>query len=416
MDRNRRVIWNGAIVINGDRIEAIEDVVPHTDDSITALDARGMIVMPGLIDAHVHLTECLMRNVGPDLPLAQWVTGYLRPIERALTPEHILPAIKLSLLEHLRSGTTTIAESLLPIQSADMAAEAVLNSGLRCALSLAVNEIADFRTVEAAHAKWNGSQDRLQIWIGLRQISLINEAVWRDAAAFAGSLDTRLSWHMSSAIHNGARVAALADEQGLLSDRMVAGHCVDLDTEDIARLADSGTHVVHLPVTNARFGMGQCPVPELRDANVSVAIGSDGDNSHDLFRVMMLAGLVNKARLRDARAFPAESLIEMATIGGARALGIADQVGSLEPGKKADIIMVRTDMPWNQPLLNPVATIVYGASGKDVDTVMVDGKILMSQGQAVGVDEHSVLIGAAAAAADLMSRSGLAVLPRQSLA
>lgn len=412
VDRQRRIIVDGAVLVEGDRIADVgkSDELAAANPLAEHIDAGGGIVMPGLVDAHVHLTQGVMRGVGADLSQQDWIRLRLRPCEAALSSDEAAAGVELCLLEHLRSGATTVADSLTPPAFAEQAAALALASGLRVALSPVYSGPTDGARIEQLHERLHGQAGRLQVFVGLRPLAAVSHDVASEGGALARRLGTRMSWHFQPGAADREALAALAGRLGLLWPGALLGHCVDIGIDDIPALA--GAQVVVLSTTNARLGMKICPVPELLAAGVNVALGSDGDNSRDLFQVMSGAAETAKSRLRDGTALPVESVIEMATIGGARALGLEAEIGSLERGKKADIIVIEASGPWLHPIHNPLASIVYCATGRDVATVMVDGRLLLRDRKPLLADENRIIAAAAASASSLVRRAGLAEVPR----
>jgi cytosine/adenosine deaminase-related metal-dependent hydrolase len=198
----------------------------------------------------------------------------------------------------------------------------------------------------------------------------------------------------------------------MLGPDVVLLHCTALAPEDIETLAGTGTHVVHCPTGPAKVGNAVTPLHELLEAGVNVSIGSDGapaNNGADMIRDMKWVGYLQKLRKRDATVVPAESILEMATLGGARALGLDDLIGSVEPGKRADLIVIRTDGPHWTPNVNWVSNLVYASSGADVDTVIVDGEVLMEGREMKTLDEERIILDARERAADLYARAGVEI-------
>lgn len=201
------------------------------------------------------------------------------------------------------------------------------------------------------------------------------------------------------------------DSVGLLSPSTVLVHMVHLDDNDIRRLAASGTHVAHCPTSNAKLASGVCRIPEFQNAGVNIGLGTDGapcNNTCDLLQEMKLAGIIHKAISFDPTAVPAESVLEMATINGARALGLGDRIGSLEIGKKADFVAIDARRIHSQPWFNPVSAVVYAATGRDVDVVVVDGKILVKNRELMTMNEGEIVEEAKRRSREVVERAGLA--------
>ena len=429
MNPAREIVSDGAIRVVGDRIDAVgktgELLAAHPADETT--DLTGHLVLPGLYDTHVHLAQCMLRGVSEGRRLADfsnWLFGRIFPLQGSYTEEDARASASLCILEMLKSGTTGFVECLLAERYGfDGIAELCVASGIRAALGKVVMDVSPetrdelgwhpgmWQTREsgsegplAAHERWEGAGDgRLQVWFGCRSAEpASNPDLYDEVTALARERDMGLTIHLAELPHDNDYARAqghrthieFAHAHGLLGPRSVLAHCTIADTDDIALLAETGTTVAHNPGNNAAAAWGPAPVAEMLEAGVNVSVGCDGAPSNanmDVLRDLRIA--CHSARLRAGTrlALGPEAVLEMATINGARALGIDHQTGSLEAGKKADFISIDTDAPHLQPVWNPVATAVFAAQGGDVRNVVIDGRVVMRDRVVRTLDEAAIL-------------------------
>ncbi|BCV22298.1 amidohydrolase family protein [Moorella sp. Hama-1] len=443
VDRNRRIIRDGSLAIEGRDIVDIgptEELLPrHSGKEV--IDTQGGIIMPGLIDCHVHLAQALIRGSADDLPLADWLSKRVWVLQGNYTPYEGRVSAELCLLEMIKSGTTTFAETLLVSRyGCDGIAAAVLQSGMRGALAKTIMDASAYAAQEhtmypgmledkeacleealALHQKWNGAGGgRLSIWLGPRPLGSSPPGLLREVAALARDKNMGIHIHFAEIREEvellehtfNKKPGLLLDELGLLGPRTLLVHSVWLSPEEMAVIRQRKTTIVHNPSSNAKGAYGFCPVPELLDLGVNVTLGCDGgpsNNTYDMLGEMKLAACLHKVNKLDPTTVPAEKVIEMATINGARALGLDQITGSLETGKRADVIILDCNKPHLVPNLNPVSTVVYAARGQDVDTVFIDGKLVMHRRRVMTMDEEAVLVEAKAAAANLLKKAGIDV-------
>ena len=252
---------------------------------------------------------------------------------------------------------------------------------------------------------------------GLTDISSVSEDLYKEMSAISRTKGIPITMHCAEVKADRAFFASAGhtpmsycEEVGLLGPKTVLVHMVHLDDSDIAKLAETKTHVAHCPTSNAKLASGVCRVVDLQKAGVNVGLGTDGapcNNSNDLMQEMKLAAIVHKAVSYDPTAVPAENVLEMATINGARALGLEDSIGSLEVGKKADFVAVDVRRVGMQPWFSPVSAVVYSATGRDVDMVVVDGKILVRGGVLLSMDEEEIIREAEKRSKEVVARAGL---------
>lgn len=410
MDANRRVIQNGAIAIKNGRIAAVgtaaEIKAGYTSTSIIA--ANGHIVLPGLINTHTHAAMSLFRGIADDLKLQEWLEKHIFPAEaKNVTADFVRWGTRLAALEMIRGGTTTYADMYY---FEDVVAEATKEAGMRGVLG---ETIIDF-PVPDAKSPAIGLAQAEKFLIRWKNDPLITAAV-APHSAYTCSRETLKSAH-DLAVKYGAPYlihlsetekenqdmqakekmspTAYLDSLGVLGPRTLAAHCVWVSQDDIARLNRAHAGVAHNPSSNMKLSSGAAPVVEMLAAGVAVGLGTDGvagsNNDVDMFEEMDLAAKLSKLITRDPRSLPAQTTLEMATINGARAIGMERETGSLEAGKRADLITVRLDAPHAVPLYNVYSQIAYALKSSDVDDVLIEGRIVMRQRRVLTLNEEVV--------------------------
>jgi 5-methylthioadenosine/S-adenosylhomocysteine deaminase len=437
MDPARRIFMDGSVLIDGERIVQVSraaDVQPPQAPE-RVIDGRGRLVLPGFIDTHVHLSEHLSRGLIPDeVPVDRYVPDWYMPLYSAITPEEEAAAAQLACLEMLRSGTTTFCEAgtLFDVPAVAQAVDAV---GMRAVLGRWTWDLASgpgrmtqstgeaLRLAEAAIAEVKERAGaRVSAWPLLIGFGTCSEALIRGAHALAEKHGT--GWGMMQfASHPSRKTAdtlplATLDGWGVLGPRTKLAHMVHVSDDDIALLARRDVKIAHCPSAALKHVKGLSAhgrFAEMLDAGVSVSLGGDsanGSNHFDMLRLMYLAALVPKDARLDPEVMPSERVLEMATIHGARALGLEAEIGSLEPGKRADMVIFDLDLPEWRPLLDPVSTLVYSASAASVRTVLVDGRVLLDDRRVTTVDEHEVLARVDRLVGPYLKRIGLAAQPK----
>jgi len=424
MTGSRVVHDPGSVLVEGGRIAAVGpvDQVDALAQGADVVDATGHAVLPGLHNAHLH--SGLLRGTAEGKTLFDWLRSYVDPAHRALTPQIAEAASLLAYTEGLRFGTTSVMDMWRYLEGSARAAEAV---GIRATL---VPYLADedgydyFESMDSTRRLLttcaSGASSRVRAWVGLEHLFYCKPETVTAAAALAAEFDTGLhthssemSWEVEESLRRyGCRPVQRLAALGALGPRTVIAHCVWLDDREIELLADSGTSVVHCPCSNMKLSSGAAPVGVLRAAGVPVGLGTDGEkenNNLDLIEEMKFAALLEKLTTGDPTTGDPWDVLAMATLQGARVLGLADVTGSLEPGKQADLVTVELRAPHLTPLLhgadaNVVAHLVFAASGHDVDQVWVDGRLLVDRGRVLSVNADTVRQRAQAAAEELFAR------------
>ncbi|MGI6285140.1 amidohydrolase [Neomoorella humiferrea] len=400
------VIEEGVIAVDGDRLYYVgpANALPAGWQADTVIKADDKVALPGLVNAHTHAAMALLRSYADDLPLKEWLEKKIWPREARLTREDIYWGTKLALLEMIRSGTTTFADMYFNM---DAVAEAVLEAGLRGCLSQGLIGFQDEDGGRLASGvslvkEWQGAGDgRITTMLGPHAPYTCPPEYLTKVADIAAGLGVGLHIHLAETkgevadiqSRYGATPIALANRLGLFELPVLAAHCVHLTAEDISILAEKKVGVAHCPESNLKLASGVAPVKAMLSAGVNVAIGTDGaasNNNLDMVGEIRTCALLAKGISGDPTAVPAHQALVMATLNGARALGLDKKIGTLEAGKKADLILVNKRLPHMMPSHNVEADIVYAASGNDVDTVIVNGKILMSGGEVKTLDVEEI--------------------------
>jgi len=401
LDAERRIVDADVLVEDG-RITQIRrpDGSAAARPQPTTIDCKGLIVLPGLIQAHIHLCQTLFRGLADDLALEAWLAQRIWPLEAAHTAESIYASAQLGAAELLLGGTTTILD-METVRHTGAAFEALESIGIRatagkCLMDAvsspaSLREPTDRALQESADlcARWHGAAGgRLRYCFAPRFAPSCTGALLRatsDLAEKAGAVvhthaaETPLELELVKR-ETGHDEIAYLDSVGISGPRAALAHCVWVDKDGIARLARQATNIVHCPSSNLKLGSGVAPVPEMLAAGCRVGIGADGapsNNRLDAFAEMRLAALIQKPRL-GPEALPAAQVLELATLGGARAVGLEAEIGSIEVGKRADLVVLDLGGPHAQPEeAELVSRIVYSARAADVRHVVVDGRIVI---------------------------------------
>ena len=405
----------------------------HLHDVDMIIDARDKVVMPGLVQSHVHLCQTLFRGQADDLELLDWLKLRIWPLEGAHDTDSIYWSAMLGITELIKGGTTSIID-METVHYTDSAFSAIDDSGIRATSGKVMMDYGDdvpptlmestadsLNESEALMNKWHMHDGgRIRYAFAPRFVVSCTDQLLvrvRDMAKASGVLV-----HTHASENKGEIELVMADrgmknirclsELGLLGPDVVLAHCIWLDDEEMELLRDSGTKVVHCPSSNLKLASGVARIPEMLDMGVFVSLGADGapcNNNLDAFWEMRLAALIHKPRLGPT-AMPAGTVLKMATKGGAKAMGIEDEVGSIEQGKRADIIILDLNQAHVAPTQNVdlVSRIVYEASGADVETTIVDGRVLMYQRRLTAISEQEVVSEANKALERALKCSGCA--------
>lgn len=405
-----RVMTGTAVVLDGERIEAL---VPAAELSAGFADAEridlpGRALVPGLINMHTHSAMALLRGLADDLPLMRWLEDHIWPVEGQLMgPDYVRAGTELAMAEMLRGGTTTFNDNYF---FPDVTAEAAIRAGMRCVVGMpmirfptAWAQTADeyFERGLAVHERF---ADEPLVGVGFVPHApySVDDDAFRRIRALAEELDLTVHLHLleaadeieSSQREYGLHPLERLDALGLLDSRLLAVHMTQLTDPDIERIAAAGVHVLHCPDSNLKLASGICPVAKLDAAGVNVCIGTDSaasNNDLDLLAEARLASLLAKGTSGDPEAVPAARALSMATIHGARALGLEDRIGSIEAGKQADLAAIRLDTIETQPVHHVVSQVVYAAPRSSFTDVWVAGRRLLADRELTTFDEAALL-------------------------
>jgi 5-methylthioadenosine/S-adenosylhomocysteine deaminase len=435
----REIIPSGVVAVRGDCILAVgpAEELGARYTARRSLDATGCLVCPGLINTHTHLLQTFLKGLGEGLRLYEWVRVVTGPSVPCMTSRDAYLAALLGGLEAVRSGVTTVVDYQYPLPDRNLyrsVAQAFRDLGLRGTLALGMTETGDqfglpaylFEPVEEALSGWDALTASLQdevahdllsfglapaIVFGITRGGLVR---LRDYAAGRQML---LSLHVNETADDdratlaryGMRAIPFLEEIGFWGPGVLAVHCVRMLPEDVDTLVRHDVKVSHNPVSNMYLGSGVAPVVAMRQAGLTVALATDGaasNNSQDMLETLKYAGLVQKMAHRDPSAMTAADVLDMATIDGARAIGQGDRLGSLEPGKQADLFIYNPASARSVPVLDPVATLVYSAGSEGVTATVVAGKVVLDGGRMANVDEPALLQECQEAARSLAQRAG----------
>jgi 5-methylthioadenosine/S-adenosylhomocysteine deaminase len=410
-DGQRRVINNGAIAIRGERIVGV-GTRAEIDAKFQAkqrLDRPDAILAPGLINTHTHAAMSLFRGISDDLRLQDWLEKFIFPAEaKNVSADFVRWGTRLACLEMLLGGTTTFTDMYY---FEDVVAEVAKEAGMRGVLGETVIgfPVADNKTPQDALAFTEKFMTRFKgdplviAAVAPHSVYTVSDEMLKASRALANKHDAPLLIHVSETKKENDDAIALRkmtptrilDSLGLFNGRTVAAHCVWVDETDMGILKQRGVGVAHCPSSNMKLASGVAPVVRMLELDLAVGLGPDGpagsNNDFSLFEEMDLAAKLQKVTRSDPQALPARAVLDMATIRGARALGLEKEIGSLEAGKRADAILVRIDRPHALPVYDPVSQIVYALKAGDVRDVMVNGKPVVRDGRSVTLNQQMVL-------------------------
>jgi 5-methylthioadenosine/S-adenosylhomocysteine deaminase len=413
-DANRRVL-RGSILVEEEHIREVGEVKSRAE---RVIDGRDLVALPGLVNAHNHIAMHTMRGVADDLNLEQFLEKTFA-VDARRTSADIEAGARLGALEAVKTGTTSLIDLYY---DEDAVARGVTSLGLRSWLGWAVLD-EKFTTQKGSPLKnaesWASrarSFKRVTPAVAPQGVYVCSEETYAGSRALAARLEVPLHTHLSETraeVHNhkkstGLRPVEWLAKIGFLGAGLSAAHCVWLTQAEVDLLAKSGTSAVHCPTSNMKLASGGvAPVPEMRARGVNVALGTDGvssNNSVNMFEEMKRAGLLQKATRWDARVLAAQEVFDMATLGGARAVGASKEIGSLEAGKVADIVLVDRLKPSLAPMhrANLVSNLVYAGGTDIVSHVVIAGELVFENGRSLRVDERKVAREAGAAARDLL--------------
>jgi 5-methylthioadenosine/S-adenosylhomocysteine deaminase len=437
MDDERRQFNHGAILLDDDRISDLgpsRDLLARAGDEVERIDLRGRWVLPGLVNIHVHTSQQMGRGLGDDVPLLVWLRERIWPYESTLTEEDSYLSTLLFGLEQIRSGVTCFSEA--GGQHVNGMGRAVTELGLRATLCRSTLDVGEGlpaswqETTEQAldaqianHERWHGAAGgRIRAWFGLRTIFNNSDELITRTKALADQFGVGIQMHVAEIREEvefarqtrGASTATHLDRLGALGPNLLAAHSVWLTEAEIDLFAAHDVKVAHCPAAAMRL-LGFARIPDMLDRGICVGLGTDSppcNNRSTLIDDMWLASLIHKGHRLDPTTMPAETVLAMATRQGARALGWDGAIGSLEVGKKADLVVINPCTANMLPVYDPAASLISAMQASNVESVMVDGRWLMREGQILVVDEDAILAEVEARAAVLYERAGITLPDR----
>jgi 5-methylthioadenosine/S-adenosylhomocysteine deaminase len=412
-------IKTSSVLIENDRIIEISDNM-DSKDSDTVINAEGKLLIPGLVNTHTHLSMTLMRGLADDMPLDSWLNEHIWPVEAELNGEYCYAGALLACAEMIKSGTTCFNDMYFFM---DHVAKAAEEAGIRGILSHGMIDFGDEdrrnkefketrRILKECH---NAADGRIKVAFGPHSPYTCSEELLKQVKKEANNYGVGIHIHVSetqkevkdvSEAH-GQRPFEYLSEIGFLGDEVTAAHAVWLSDNEIELIKNSKTKISHNPSSNMKLSSGIAPISKLIKSGATVSIGTDGtasNNNMDMFEEMKLAALLQKVNTLDPTVLPAEEVFKMATINGAHTLGLENDLGTLDVGKKADIALINIKNPQLTPFRNPISHMVYAANGGDVDTVICNGEILMENRKLLTIDEAGVIEMAENASRELLSK------------
>ncbi len=419
-DRERRILRDFDILIEDHRISSIARDISATADVV--LEAKGKLVMPGLINTHTHIPMNLFRGVADDMGLMEWLEKKIWPMERKLNPYHIRAGALLGMLESLKMGTTTIFDMYF---FEGTIAEAASKIGIRAVLASSVLEFPTPETRSAEEAlsiaenfikEWKGRDPLVTPSIGPHAPYSVTPENLIRAKEIAVDENVPLQIHLAEDYSEveqmrkkyGKPSIKHADDLGLFDARTVAAHVVWPSSEELEILRKRGILVSHNPVSNMKTAAGFSPIPDYLKNGIRVGLGTDGaasNNVLDMFETMKFAALIHKGYMRDPTVVNVRQVLDMVTRTPAEFLGI--KLGAIEPGSMADVVILDIKKPWWIPLHSPESHLVYSARSSDVAHVIVNGKLVIENGELTTLDEGQIMKDAVKASLDLLERSGV---------
>ena len=426
---DRLSVFHGSVSVRDGRIAAVGQVDEAGHE--TVIDARGGYVLPGFIQTHVHLCQTLFRGFADDMPLLEWLKMRVWPMEAAHTPSTLRASVRLAAAELLRTGTTSVL-TMETVHDTDVVFESLAEVGLRATVGKCMMDSdsdVPRRLQEETRAsideslglkkRWHGAANgRLRAAFAPRFAVSCSRELLEAVAALAVSEQALVHTHASEnrdevefvrRMSGGLSNMEYLADTGLAAPHLCTAHCVWVTDAEQSLMAERGVKVLHCPGSNLKLGSGVAPVAEMRARGISVSLGADGaacNNRLDMFDEMRLAATLQAMR-KAPGVLPARDVVWMATREGARALGQEGEIGSIEPGKRADLLLIDRGDPHLVPSPDPWSAIVYSARGSDVRSVVVDGELLVHEFALTRMDAVEVSRSAEAAAAELAGRAGL---------
>lgn len=433
MDRKQPIIKDGGLVIQDGKIAFVgkKGEIRKYGDADQQINAMGKFIFPGFINAHAHMFQVLFRNLGFDLGLLDWLKQVVWPLTINLDKNDVYTAARLGLIENIKSGVTCVVDNQYPGHYEEPL-RAMDEIGFRGILACGYYEVgvpdevrveptAALKTCEILIKKYDKvGKGRLRVCPAPMHPCFISEELMLKSKEIADKYNTYLHVHTAESKRDvgmlvdktGRRDVEFLYDLGVLDNRFLAIHSVNVTQHEIDLLARSGCHIVHNPVSNMYLGSGVAPVPEYMRNRINVALGTDGPASNcnqDIIETMKFAACLHKVHLLDPSILTAQEVLQMATINGAKALGMEDRLGSIEVGKNGDFAIIDMFKPNTVHVHDPVGSLIYSATSENVDTVIVDGKVLMENRKITFANEESILREADKVAQRSLQRADLGI-------
>ena len=422
--RNTIIIGNeikkGSILIDDDKISEISTDL-SSKDADSVINGEGKVLIPGLVNTHTHLSMTLMRGLADDLILDKWLNNHIWPTEANLEEKHSYAGSKLACAEMIKSGTTTCNDMYFFMEGV---AKALDESGIRGNITHGMLDMGDeekrkaeykesLNIIEKCH---NTADGRIKVSLGPHAPYTCSTELLDWVRKKASQLGVRIHMHVSETefeVKNvietyEGRPFEYLDRIGFLAEDVLAAHAVWLSDSEMEIIKNRGVKLSHNPTSNMKLASGISPVAKMLNNDINLSLGTDGaasNNNLDMLEEMKIAALLQKVNTFDPTVLKADDVFKMATIGGATALGWEHEIGTIEEGKKADMVLIDMKTPSLTPYRHPISHLVYSANGGDVDTVICNGKILMECRELLTMDEKEVMVDAEEATQDLLSRS-----------
>ena len=407
MDTENTILENGFLCVRGDTISHIGVKGEESFEATKVIDAQGGLILPGLVNGHTHAAMSLLRGLADDLPLMQWLNNYIFPVERKMDADFVYAGTLLACAEMIMSGTTTFCDMYL---FEDEVARAAQKAGMRCLVGEVLYDFPSpnygpiekgFEYTQWLIQKWHGDP-LVSIAVEPHSLYICSPDLLTTANELALNHNVPLVIHVAETLNEVAQVKEKYGKTpvehlhalGLLGPHLIADHCVHLNESDISKMAEHRAKAIDNPESNMKLASGIAPVPELLAQGVTVGLGTDGcasNNNLDLFTEMDTAAKIHKIQNMDPTVTDAVTVLRMATIEGAKALGFEDITGSLEQGKRADVIVIDTHKPHLTPMYNPASHLVYAARGSDVSTSIINGKVVMEDRKLLFLDLDEIM-------------------------
>jgi cytosine/adenosine deaminase-related metal-dependent hydrolase len=440
MDSRGRTIKNGAVYVEDGVISAVgeSEQIRRNYKADVVIPSEDHVIMPGLVDCHVHTTHALIRGLCLYSNVEDCLTKVIWPAKSFMEGDDAVASAELSIIEMLKTGTTTFLEAGLHTRfRPDKIAESMQRLGIRGVLSKSVMDSPTEQTSagplnpamvedpercleEAITLKkiWSRRGSRIGIWLAPRAAGYVSPNLFRRISQVAHENGMGITLHLRESAKEigyikenyGMLPVMFAKKVGILGHRTLFAHMVEPEEEEIKMLASAGSAVAHCATSNAQLASGYCPVPKLLKAGVRIGLGCDGVShnfTYDMFSEMRFASFIHKVNSLDPTSMPASTILDLATNGGARSIGLERLIGSIEVGKAADIITVSLNKPHSTPVPDPASSLVYSCTGADVDNVMVEGNLVVQNGKIMTCDPLKIVKRALASSEKVVERAGL---------